>query len=258
MKKILFIDRDGTLIVEPTTDMQVDSLEKLEFIPGVFRNLYNIQKLTSFELVIVSNQDGLGTTSFPEETFWPAQQMMLKAFENEGVTFTKIHIDPTFPDEKSPNRKPGTGMLKEYFSKEYDLAGSFVIGDRITDMELAKNLGAQGIFFGTQNQEIILKESGLEPNCALLSDNWDTIFNFLAIGDRSAIVSRKTAETDIYVELKLDGTGKCQVSTGLAFFDHMLDQIGRHSGCDLIIKVHGDLAVDEHHTIEDTGIAGEH
>ena len=255
MKKILFIDRDGTLIVEPTTDMQVDSLDKLEFIPGVFRNLYNIQKLTDFELVIVSNQDGLGTPAYPEETFWPAQQMMLKAFENEGVTFTRIHIDPTFPEEKSPNRKPGTGMLKEYFSPDYDLAGSFVIGDRITDIELAKNLGARGLFFGSLEEGSKLKDFGLDQHCALITDKWDTIFNFLAIGERTGTVSRKTAETDIFVELKLDGSGMCQVSTGLAFFDHMLDQIGRHSGCDLTIRVKGDLAVDEHHTIEDTGIA---
>lgn len=255
MKKILFIDRDGTLIVEPTSDMQVDSLEKLEFIPGVFRNLYNIQKLTDFELVIVSNQDGLGTLSYPEETFWPAQQMMLKAFQNEGVTFSNIHIDPTFPKENSPNRKPGTGMLKEYFSPEYDLAGSFVIGDRITDIQLAKNLGAKGIFFVPEDQITKLNDSGLEQHCVLATNQWETIFNFLVIGERTTVVSRKTAETDIYVELKLDGTGKCDIHTGLAFFDHMLDQIGRHSGCDLTIKVNGDLAVDEHHTIEDTGIA---
>ncbi len=255
MKKILFIDRDGTLIVEPTSDMQVDSLEKLEFIPGVFRNLYNIQKLTDFELVIVSNQDGLGTSSYPEETFWPAQKMMLKAFENEGVTFKKIHIDPTFPAENSPNRKPGTGMLTEYFSERYDLAGSFVIGDRITDIQLAKNLGAKGIFFVPEDKAGTLQDDGLAQYCALVSDKWDAIFNFLVIGERTATISRKTAETDIFVELKLDGTGKCDVHTGLAFFDHMLDQIGRHSGCDLTIKVKGDLAVDEHHTIEDTGIA---
>ena len=195
MKKILFIDRDGTLIVEPTSDMQVDSLEKLEFIPGVFRNLYNIQKLTDFELVIVSNQDGLGTDSYPEETFWPVQRMMLKAFENEGVIFKNIHIDPTFPEEKSPNRKPG--MLKEYFSPEYDLAGSFVIGDRITDIELAKNLGARGIYFVPEDQIIKLKSAGLDQHCALVTDRWDTIFNFLVVGERTAIVSRKTSETEI-------------------------------------------------------------
>jgi imidazoleglycerol-phosphate dehydratase/histidinol-phosphatase len=255
MKKILFIDRDGTLIVEPTSDMQVDSLEKLEFIPGVFRNLYNIQKLLDFGLVIVSNQDGLGTPSYPEETFWPAQQMMLKAFSNEGVNFSNVHIDPTFAEEKSPNRKPGTGMLMEYFSKEYDLSGSFVIGDRVTDIELAKNLGAKGIFFADQCRREELEIKGLNQFCALVSDNWDDIFRYLAVGERTATVSRRTSETDIYIELKLDGSGSCDISTGLGFFDHMLDQIGRHSGCDLTIKVIGDLVVDEHHTVEDTAIA---
>jgi len=255
MKKVLFIDRDGTLIVEPSGDMQVDSLEKLEFIPGVFRNLYNIQKLLDFELVIVSNQDGLGTSSYPEDTFWPAQQMMLKAFENEGVKFSNIHIDPSMPADKSPNRKPGIGMLKDYFSGEYDLAGSYVIGDRPTDIELAKNLGAKGIFFAPESRSNELEAKKLDISCSLVSDSWDDIFSFLAIGERSATIRRKTSETDIFVELKLDGTGKCDVSTGLGFFDHMLDQIGRHSGCDLTIKVIGDLVVDEHHTIEDTGIA---
>jgi len=255
MKKVLFIDRDGTLIVEPSNDMQVDSLEKLEFIPGVFRNLYNIQKLLDFELVIVSNQDGLGTSSYPEETFWPPQRMMLKAFENEGVKFSNVHIDPSLPADKSPNRKPGLGMLKDYFSEEYDLAGSYVIGDRPTDVELAKNLGARGIFFASQNRMSELNTKNLQQSCALISDSWDDIFSFLAIGERTATIRRKTSETDIFVELKLDGTGKCDVSTGLGFFDHMLDQIGRHSGCDLTIKVIGDLVVDEHHTIEDTGIA---
>lgn len=255
MKKVLFIDRDGTLIVEPSSDMQVDSLEKLEFIPGVFRNLYNIQKFLDFELVIVSNQDGLGTTSYPEETFWPAQRMMLKAFRNEGVKFSNIHIDPSMPADKSPNRKPGLGMLKNYFSEEYDLAGSYVIGDRPTDVELAKNLGAKGIFFASQSRMSELETKKLHQSCALITESWDDIFSFLAIGERTATIRRKTSETDIFVELKLDGTGKCDVSTGLGFFDHMLDQIGRHSGCDLTIKVIGDLVVDEHHTIEDTGIA---
>jgi len=255
MKKVLFIDRDGTLIVEPKSDMQVDSLEKLEFIPGVFRNLYNIQKNLDFELVIVSNQDGLGTSLYPEDTFWPAQQMMLKAFENEGVTFTKVHIDPTLPEQNSPNRKPGIGMLSEYFSGDYDLAGSFVIGDRVTDIQLAKNLGAKGIFFANEENRADLVDKRLETSCALITESWDKIFDFLAIGERTATIRRKTSETDIFIELKLDGTGKCDVSTGLSFFDHMLDQIGRHSGCDLTIKVIGDLNVDEHHTIEDTGIA---
>ncbi len=255
MKKILFIDRDGTLIVEPKSDMQVDALDKLEFIPGVFRNLYHIQKNLGFELVIVTNQDGLGTASFPEDTFWPAQNMMIKAFENESVVFSNIHIDPTRPEANSINRKPGTGMLTEYFSDLYDLAGSFVIGDRLTDIVLAKNLGSKGIYFAPVDQSDKIVAEGLQDSCALITDQWDAIYNFLAIGERSATVSRKTAETDIYVELHLDGTGKCKINTGLAFFDHMLDQIGRHSGCDLTINVKGDLAVDEHHTIEDTGIA---
>ena len=254
MKKVLFIDRDGTLIVEPPSDMQVDSLEKLEFIPGVFRNLYNIQKYLDFELVIVSNQDGLGTPSYPEITFWPAQRMMLKAFENEGIIFKKVHIDPTFPAENSPNRKPGTGMLKEYFSKEYDLSGSYVIGDRITDIELAGNLGAKGILLSGQDHRSELHLKQLEQTCVFVTDKWDGIFTFLALADRTAKVRRRTSETDVSVELKLDGNGLCDISTGLGFFDHMLDQIGRHSGCDLKIKVKGDLTVDEHHTIEDTAI----
>ena len=255
MKKVLFIDRDGTLIVEPPNDLQVDALEKLEFVKGVFRNLYNIQKYLDYELVIVSNQDGLGTSSYPEETFWPAHLMMLKAFENESVNFKNVHIDSSIPSENSPNRKPRTGMLTEYFSKDYDLAGSFVIGDRVTDVELAKNLGAKGIFFANEERRNELFDKELDQYCALVSDKWDDIFSFLAIGERTATIRRKTSETDIFVELKLDGTSKCDISTGLRFFDHMLDQIGRHSGCDLTIKVIGDLDVDEHHTIEDTGIA---
>jgi imidazoleglycerol-phosphate dehydratase/histidinol-phosphatase len=255
MKKVLFIDRDGTLIVEPSADMQVDSLDKLEFIPGVFRNLYNIQKLLGFELVIVSNQDGLGTSAYPEDTFWPAQKMMLKAFENEGIKFSNIHIDPSMPSEHSPNRKPGIGMLSEYFSDEYDLAGSFVIGDRITDILLARNLGAKGIYFAPHSLQEEIEVNKLDQTCVLVNDCWDDIFSFLSIGERTATIKRKTSETDIFVELKLDGTGKCDISTGLGFFDHMLEQISKHSLCDLTIKVIGDLVVDEHHTIEDTGIA---
>lgn len=253
MKKVLFIDRDGTLVVEPAVDKQLDSLEKLEFIPKVFRNLYNIQRYLDYDLVIVSNQDGLGTKSFPEETFWPAQRMMLKAFENEGISFSKIHIDPTMPEENAPTRKPGTGMLTEYFSDSYDLKGSFVIGDRITDVQLAKNLGTKAIFFASEDRRSELQ--GLESYCALRTDNWDEIFRFLSNLSRVATVERKTSETDIYIQLKLDGEGKSQISTGLGFFDHMLEQISRHSGCDLTIRVKGDLKVDEHHTIEDTGIA---
>lgn len=255
MKKVLFIDRDGTLVVEPPVDKQLDSLEKLEFVPRVFRNLYNIKKYLDFDLVIVSNQDGLGTSLFPEEKFWPAQNMMLKAFENEDITFKKIHIDPTLPEENAPTRKPGTGMLTEYFQGDFDLAGSFVIGDRVTDIELAKNLGSKAIFFASEERRSELEEKNLQSVCALVSNNWDEIFRFLSNIERAAVVKRKTAETDISIEIKLDGTGKCNISTGLRFFDHMLDQIGRHSGCDLTIQVKGDLLVDEHHTIEDTGIA---
>lgn len=253
-KRILFIDRDGTLIIEPAADCQVDSLEKLEFYPGVFRNLYHIRKNLDFMLVIVTNQDGLGTSSFPEDTFWPAQNKMLKAFENEGITFDAIHIDPSMPAEKSPSRKPGTGMLTQYFSEEYDLANSYVIGDRITDIELAKNLGAKGIFLASQDRAEELDEK-LSPSCALITSDWEKIVSFLLSKERKAVVSRKTNETDIYVEVDLDGSGKTEISTGLGFFDHMLDQIGRHSGINLTVKVKGDLHVDEHHTIEDTGIA---
>jgi imidazoleglycerol-phosphate dehydratase / histidinol-phosphatase len=255
MKKVLFIDRDGTLVVEPPIDKQLDSLEKLEFVPRVFRNLYNIKKYLDFELVIVSNQDGLGTSLFPEESFWPAHNMILKTFENEGITFNKIHIDPTMPEEKAPTRKPDTGMLTEYFQGGYDLAGSFVIGDRVTDVELAKNLGTKAIFFASEESRSRLDENNLQTVCALVSNNWDDIFTFLSNIERAAVVKRKTAETDVMVEIRLDGSGKCDISTGLRFFDHMLDQIGRHSGCDLTIQVKGDLLVDEHHTIEDTGIA---
>lgn len=255
MQKVLFIDRDGTLIVEPPVDLQVDSLDKLEFIPGVFRNLYNICKYTDYQLVMVTNQDGLGTSSYPEETFWPAQQKMLRAFENEGITFENIHIDRSFPHEEAPTRKPGTAMLTSYFSKEYDLENSFVIGDRLTDIQLAKNLGAKGIFFAPaeKGQEVV--EHGLQSHCELVSNNWEEIFLYLARPNRSAHVERKTSETQIEIDLFLDGTGKCEISTGLGFFDHMLEQIGRHSGCDLKIIVSGDLHIDEHHTIEDTGLA---
>jgi len=253
-KRILFIDRDGTLIKEPPIDYQVDSLEKLEFYPGVFRNLYHIRKNLDFMFVMVTNQDGLGTTSFPEETFWPAQNKMLEMFKNEGVTFDAVHIDPSMPADNSPSRKPGTGMLTKYFSEEYDLANSYVIGDRVTDIQLAKNLGAKGIFLASEDRirEIDVK---LAPSFVLITPEWDKIYAFLASKERKAVVSRKTNETDIFVEIDLDGNGKAEIATGLGFFDHMLDQIARHSGVDLIIKVNGDLHVDEHHTIEDTGIA---
>jgi imidazoleglycerol-phosphate dehydratase / histidinol-phosphatase len=254
-KRVLFIDRDGTLILEPPVDFQVDSLEKLEFYPGVFRNLYYIRKNLDFEFVMVTNQDGLGTSSFPEDTFWPTQNKMLKTFENEGITFDAIHIDPSLPKEKSPSRKPGTGMLTRYFSEEYDLANSYVIGDRTTDIMLAKNLGAKAIFLGNETQMAEIEAQKLTDHCVLVTTEWDKICTFLASKERKAIVIRKTNETDIFIEVDLDGSGKGDISTGLGFFDHMLDQIARHSGINLTVKVKGDLNVDEHHTIEDTGIA---
>jgi imidazoleglycerol-phosphate dehydratase/histidinol-phosphatase len=255
MKKVLFIDRDGTLVVEPPVDFQLDSLDKLEFIPGVFRGLYNITKYLNFELVIVTNQDGLGTDSFPEETFWPTHNKMLKAFKNEGIEFNEIHIDPSLPEENKSTRKPGTGMLEQYMDGSYDLKNSYVIGDRITDIELAKNLGSKAIYFTDPKDESNPAPENINSSCSLVSNNWDEVFTFLATEERVGTVSRKTSETDIEIEIDLDGNGKCDISTGLGFFDHMLEQIGRHSGCDLRIKVKGDLNVDEHHTIEDTGIA---
>ena len=253
-QKVLFIDRDGTLIYEPQ-DEQIDSLEKLEFIPGVFRNLYKISKLSEYKLVIVSNQDGLGTNSFPEETFWPAQNKMLKAFENEDVIFEDILIDRSKPEDNAPTRKPGTGMLGEYLKGGFNLAESYVIGDRLTDVELAKNLGAKGILLDNDNLAEQLKEKGLEENCVLIAKSWDEIYTFLAAPPRVVEIKRKTNETDVIIRLNLEGSGVSNISTGLKFFDHMLNQIGRHAGVDLYINVKGDLEVDEHHTIEDTALA---
>ncbi len=254
MKKALFIDRDGTLIVEPA-DEQVDSLEKLEFVPGVFRNLYFIAKNLDYELVIISNQDGLGTDSFPEGTFWPVQNKILKAFENEGVIFNDTLIDRSFPRDNAPTRKPRTGMLGKYMDGSYDLANSFVIGDRLTDIELAKNLGAKGILLNDGSLVQEMKNKSLDQFCVLVTSDWDEIYAKVAAPERTAMVQRNTKETQISIALKLDGTGKGSISTGLGFFDHMLDQIARHSGVDLVVQVKGDLQVDEHHTIEDTGLA---
>lgn len=255
MTKALFIDRDGTLIVEPPVDFQVDSLEKLEFIPAVFRNMYYIGCNLDFELVIVSNQDGMGSAAYPEEHFQKVQEKFLKAFKNEGILFDNILIDSSLPEENAPTRKPRTGMLERYTTGAYDLENSYVIGDRITDVELAKNLGAKAIFFTGNDFSGELKKKDLTSTCVLQTDSWDTIYKFLAGKERAAKVERKTGETDVKVELKLDGTGKAEVSTGLGFFDHMLDQIARHSGCDLKIDTKGDIQVDEHHTIEDTALA---
>ena len=258
MKKVLFIDRDGTIIKEPA-DEQIDSFEKLEFYPKCFTYLGKIAKELDYELVMVTNQDGLGTTDYPEETFWPVQNFILKSFENEGVVFDKVFLDRTFPHENADTRKPGTGLLTAYFSKDYDLANSFVIGDRLTDMELAKNLGAKGIFINDNTNlgtnEITVKREALNDVIALENNDWKKIYEFLKLKDRVAETTRKTNETDIYIKLNLDGTGIGNIDTGLSFFDHMLDQLARHGQMDLDIKVKGDLEVDEHHTIEDTAIA---
>lgn len=253
--KVLFIDRDGTLIAEPPSDFQIDSLEKLEFIPGVFRNLYNIRKTTDYKLVLVSNQDGLGTDSFPEYTFRPPHEKFLQAFKNEGVLFDAIYIDPSMPEENSPNRKPGTGMLKDYINGDFDLENSFVIGDRLTDLELAKNLGAKGIMYGGSSLKDAIQKSGFSEVCALRTQNWDEIAKYVRATMRSSHVLRKTNETSIDIHLSLDGSGEANINTGLGFFDHMLEQIPRHGNFDLRIDVKGDLHVDEHHTIEDTALA---
>nr|WP_298999767.1 bifunctional histidinol-phosphatase/imidazoleglycerol-phosphate dehydratase HisB [uncultured Allomuricauda sp.] len=258
MKKILFIDRDGTIIKE-TADEQIDSFEKMVFYPKVFTYLGKIAKELDFELVMITNQDGLGTDIFPEDTFWPVHNFILKSFENEGVVFDEVFIDRTFPKENANTRKPGTGLLTSYFSDECDLANSFVIGDRLTDIELAKNLGAKGIFINDETHlgtnEITVKREELDEYIALESNEWQRIYEFLKLENRTAVISRKTNETDILIELDLDGTGKSDIDTGLSFFDHMLDQLARHGQLDLKIKVDGDLEVDEHHTIEDTAIA---
>ena len=257
-KRVLFIDRDGTLILEPE-DEQIDSFEKLQFYPEVFTYLGRIVRDLDYELVMITNQDGLGTPSFAEDTFWPVHNFMIRTFEAEGIAFQEVLIDRTFPEEQAPTRKPGTGMLTAYFGPEYDLENSFVIGDRLTDVELAQNLGAKGIFInnhtGLGAEEVKAPAAQLEETMAWEGNSWRGIYNFLAQGSRKAEVFRKTAETDIEIKLDLDGTGKSDISTGLSFFDHMLDQLARHGQLDLFIKVKGDLHVDEHHTIEDTAIA---
>lgn len=244
MKKVLFIDRDGTLVIEPPVDYQLDSLEKLEFYPGVFGGLSKIARELEFELVMVSNQDGLGTESFPEENFRPAQCKIIRALANEGIEFGAILIDKTFPEEKAPTRKPETGMLNKYLYGNYDLKNSFVIGDRLTDMQLAQNLGAQGIFIGDT----------CPMETALCTRSWEDVYQFLKTKPRKATKVRRTRETDIEIGLNLDGRGQSQIATGLGFFDHMLEQLAKHGGMDLNIRVSGDLEVDEHHSIEDVAI----
>lgn len=244
--KVLFIDRDGTIITEPPTDYQVDSLEKLSFVPGAISFLRKIVEELDYELVMVTNQDGLGTASFPEETFWPAHQKMLETLENEQISFSEILIDRSFEHENKPTRKPGTGMLQHYLSGDYDLAQSFVIGDRHTDIVLAQNLGAKGIFLSDQEKD---------DQAALTAKSWADIYHFLAFPHRKGSVERNTNETKIKIALNLDGQGQTNIHTGIAFFDHMLDQLGKHGNMDLNIEVNGDLEVDEHHTIEDTALA---
>lgn len=247
MKKILFIDRDGTLIEEPE-DFQVDSFDKLSFLPGVFTYLGKIVRELDFELVMVTNQDGLGTASFPEETFWPVQNFIIKSLESEGIRFSQVHIDGSLPHENKPTRKPGTGMLEGYFSVDYDLSSSFVIGDRETDVQLARNLLCGAIFLETGRFE-----SPSNDGIKIVSD-WSEIYEYLRFPDRTAVRHRKTAETEIEIELNLDGSGTAEISTGIHFFDHMLEQISRHGGIDMRIMAKGDLHVDEHHTIEDIAI----
>ncbi len=237
MKRILFIDRDGTLIEEPA-DEQIDAFEKLKFVSGVFRNLHFIREHTDFELVMVSNQDGLGTDAFPEDTFWPVHNFILQTLRGEGITFDEILIDRHFPHDNAPTRKPNTGLVEKYMNNpDYDMAASYVIGDRETDRQFARNIGCRSL---------ILADEGV---------NWDKIAELLFAGERTAEVKRTTKETDIYVKVALDGTGRCDIATGLGFFDHMLEQIGRHGSIDLTIRTRGDLHVDEHHTIEDTALA---
>jgi imidazoleglycerol-phosphate dehydratase/histidinol-phosphatase len=255
MKKVLFIDRDGTLALEPS-DYQLDALEKLVFYPKVFTYLGKIAREMDYELVMVTNQDGLGTASFPENSFWPTHNFVLKSFENEGVTFENVLIDKSFPADNAPTRKPRTGLLTQYLVNEkYDLANSYVIGDRLTDMELAKNIGAKGLFIA--NDEALGSEEAakdLEAAIVLKTTQWKEIYSFLKLEQRIVKHKRTTNETDIALTLNLDGSGKSTIDTGIAFFDHMLDQIARHGNMDLDLKVKGDLIVDEHHTIEDTAI----
>ena len=258
MKKLLFIDRDGTLVLEPE-DYQVDSFQKLKFYPQVFTYLSKIAKELDYELVMVTNQDGLGTASHPEENFWPIQNFIIETFESENVKFEDIFIDKTFAKDNAPTRKPNTGLLTKYFDKDtYDLENSFVIGDRITDVKLAKNLNSKAIFINndeTLGAEEILENDDLENVIALKTTSWKEIYEFLKLENRTSEIIRNTNETKIKINLNLDGTGKSNIDTGIAFFDHMLDQIAKHGQMDLEIKVDGDLEVDEHHTIEDTGIA---
>jgi len=255
-KRVIFLERDGTLIAEPPHDYQVDSFEKLHFLPGVLRNLYILQQELDVEWAMITNQDGLGTDEFPEHSFWGPHNKMLDVFASEGITFKEIFIDRSFKHENSPNRKPGTGMLGKYLNGDYDLAHSFVIGDRPSDIELAKNLGGRGILIGRSSDD---KDDGYEMGeaLALESHSWDEICSFLLaeMKGRKAFVERKTQETQVKVRVDLDGNGSMNINTGIGFLDHMLDQVARHANIDLEIEVLGDLHIDEHHTIEDTALA---
>jgi imidazoleglycerol-phosphate dehydratase/histidinol-phosphatase len=260
MKRILFIDRDGTLIREAPPSYQVDAFDKLEFYPGVFEYMGRIAREFDYELLMVTNQDGLGTASFPEETFWPVQNFVLKSLAGEGIHFSGIYIDRSWPEEKAPTRKPGTGMLTRYIDNpDYDLPNSFVIGDRITDVQLAKNLGCKAIWLnnepGLGGAEVSDSRRELETAIAIETTEWKKVYEFLKLGLRRVVHERNTSETQIRIELNADGSGKADIVTGLGFFDHMLEQIARHGGMDLSVRVDGDLHIDEHHTIEDTGIA---
>jgi imidazoleglycerol-phosphate dehydratase / histidinol-phosphatase len=248
MKRVLFIDRDGTIIREPH-DFQVDVLEKLRFLPGAITNLAKITRETDFILVMVTNQDGMGTESFPESAFYPAQNFVLQTLADEGVVFADVFVDRTFPHENAPTRKPGTGMLDKYMTGEYDLANSYVIGDRPTDVQLARNLGSKAIYI--ENAHFPLEEDGEDVRRV---ETWEEIYQFLRLPERKVSHRRTTKETDISVEINLDGNGNADISTGLHFFDHMLEQIARHGSIDIKIEAKGDLNIDEHHTIEDVAI----
>jgi imidazoleglycerol-phosphate dehydratase/histidinol-phosphatase len=260
LKRILFIDRDGTLINEAPPTYQLDSFDKLTFYPHVFEYMGRIARELDYELVMVTNQDGLGTNAFPEDTFWPLHNLVMKSLEGEGIFFNAVHIDKSFPKDNAPTRKPGTGMLTQYLNNPaYDIANSYVIGDRITDVQLAKNLGCKAIWLNQDPNlgagEIKDKADELRSIIALESTHWSTIYEYLKLGLRKVIHERNTNETQIKIELNVDGSGKGAIYTGLGFFDHMLDQIARHGKMDLTIRANGDLHIDEHHTIEDTGIA---
>jgi imidazoleglycerol-phosphate dehydratase/histidinol-phosphatase len=258
-QNLLFLDRDGTLILEPE-DYQVDAPGKLNFYPGVFRWLGRIVRELDYRLIMITNQDGLGTAEFPEETFWPVHRLMVRALAAEGIEFAEELIDRTYAKDNAPTRKPNTGLVDKYRTADYDLANSYVVGDRLTDMQLAKNLGARGFWLANDpelgNEELSQDQlNELRNTIALRTTDWEDIYRHLRLENRTASVRRTTKETDIRIELDLDGTGQTDIDTGLGFFDHMLDQLGRHSGCDLTVRVKGDLHIDEHHTIEDTAIA---